>query len=451
MAYFMSTTHWLDAMTPPLAAHLKQLCQTVQALLPTLGENRNPQLDPLAPASAHGVGTAGRSDAGLRETTAADQSAVRTPWKRVQRVFNSKRTVLPYILAAAVVLLLWLAWVLRPAVPQQPAGPGAKAKSQNHGPDFGSERLSEPPQEKRMRLEPNRTEQASSVGTRPGESRDINSLPSDGTDAGIARLAGKQVANDSSRTQLVLIVPGSFTMGSPQEEQRSNDEGPVKVTLTKSFWLGRDEVTQAEWKRLMQSTPWSGRNSVTDGGDYPPTYVTKDGDGYPATYVSWEDAMKFCDKLTQIDHRERRLPEDWQYTLPTEAQWEYACRGGTTSRFSFGDDESELGDYACFAKNADDVGEKYAHLVGQKKSNRWGLYDMHGNVDEWCRDVYVKNLPGGVDPETTAGSSSRVVRGGCWHFIAGGCRSASRGKFAQDVRRCDVGFRVALCRSAKSR
>ncbi|MFV0443280.1 MAG: formylglycine-generating enzyme family protein [Planctomycetaceae bacterium] len=144
------------------------------------------------------------------------------------------------------------------------------------------------------------------------------------------------------------------------------------------------------------------------------------------TYVSWEDASEFCRKLTASERAAGRLPSGWSYTLPTEAQWEYACRAGTTGPYN-GDGTGVLSDYAWYDSNADDVGEKYAHPVGQKKANRWGLLDMHGNVWEWCQDWYGEKLPGGRDPLLSSGGSYRVYRGGSWDYSAWGCRSANRG------------------------
>jgi formylglycine-generating enzyme required for sulfatase activity len=251
-----------------------------------------------------------------------------------------------------------------------------------------------------------------------------------------------QVRDDNSlKMKLVWCPPGQFMMGSPEgEKDRSDNENQVQVTLTKGFWLGQHEVTQAEWRRVIQTTPWSGQQFV------------EQGDNYPATFVSWFDAMKYCEKLTEREHSAGRVPSDSRYTLPTEAQWEYACRAGVKSAFSFGDDELDTRDYAWFTWNADNGGEKYAHSVGQKKANPWGLYDMHGNVWEWCRDIYVKGLPGGTNPEVAAGASGRVARGGCWFSAAYGCRSAFRGGgggFLPSNRGNAAGFRVALEQSGK--
>lgn len=251
-------------------------------------------------------------------------------------------------------------------------------------------------------------------GSRAGQLRDVNGL------------------------KLVWIPPGEFTMGSPKDEKdRDDDETQVQVTLTKGFWLGQHEVTQSEWQRLVQTMPWSGKANV------------KEGDDYPATYVSWDDAIKFCEKLTETEQDAGRLPAGWKYTLPTETQWEYACRGGTRSRFSFGDDESDLTEYGWFDKNGGDAGEKYAHQVAQKKPNPWGLSDMHGNVWEWCRDWYAKELAGGMDPQGPSEGSYRALRGGSWRSTAGGCRSALRSGLTPDFRGSALGFRVAAVPSGK--
>jgi formylglycine-generating enzyme required for sulfatase activity len=240
-----------------------------------------------------------------------------------------------------------------------------------------------------------------------------------------------QTRNDNGlKTTLVWIPPGHFTMGSPKNEKgRDDDENQMPVTLSKGFWLGQHEVTQSEWERVMQTTPWRGNDHV------------RRGDDYPAASVSWDDAIIFCAKLTEQERAAGRLPSDWQYGLPTEAQWEWACRAGTKSRFSFGDDDSDLAQYAWFDKNTWDAGEKYAHRVGQKKANSYGLYDMHGNVWEWCRDWYAKKLSGGLDPLGPSHGSARVYRGGSWSN--GGVSSAGRRGGAPDDRSSDLGFRVA--------
>ena len=147
------------------------------------------------------------------------------------------------------------------------------------------------------------------------------------------------------------------------------------------------------------------------------------------------------------------LPAGWECRLPTEAQWEYACRAGSTTRYSFGDDSSELGKYAWFKDNANDVGEQYAHRVGQKQANAWGLRDMHGNVLEWCSDWYAESYPAhcsATDDPTGPGSSVRlgfVARGGYWFGTAGVGRSATRLNGKSGLCCYNFGFRVALISS----
>jgi formylglycine-generating enzyme required for sulfatase activity len=250
---------------------------------------------------------------------------------------------------------------------------------------------------------------ATTEGTRAGEERDDNGL----------------------KMKLVWCPPGTFTMGSPKSEQsRRSNEDQVEVRLTKGFWIGKYEVTQGEWERVMGTTPWKGQDWV------------KEGSRYAATYVSWEDATEFVAKLTTQERQAGRLPAGWRYTLPTEAQWEYACRAGTQTAYGFGGDASRLSEYAWFDDNADYANEEYAHEVGLKKANAWGLHDVHGNVWEWCRDWYDAKLPGGVDPERTKQASYRVRRGGSWGGRSVYCRTAMRNSGEPASRFSRLGFRV---------
>ena len=213
-----------------------------------------------------------------------------------------------------------------------------------------------------------------------------------------------------------------------------DNESPVEVTLSSGFWLGETELTQGQWQKLMGTIPWQGQNSV------------KEGDDYAASYIGYGDAVALCNALTQQERNAGRLPNGWKYGLPTEAQWEYACRAGTTTKFSFGDSESELSEYGWWGGTFGDGNaqtEQYAHQVGRKKPNEWGLMDMHGNVYEWCSDWYEEKLVGGRDPVGTDSGSYRVNRGGGWYFIEDGCRSAKRNFFAPDTRVNGLGFRLA--------
>jgi formylglycine-generating enzyme required for sulfatase activity len=246
-----------------------------------------------------------------------------------------------------------------------------------------------------------------------------------------------QVRNDNGlETKFVWVPPGQFEMGSPPEEpRRYENENQVMVILTKGFWLGQHEVTQGEWKRVMRSMPWSGMKNI------------EEGDNYAATHVNWHDARAFCEKLTQSEHEAGRLATGWVYTLPTEAQWEYACRAGKTSYFSFGDDPSVLSRYAWWGglvERGSAAGAHYAHPVAQKAPNEWGLYDMHGNVWEWCRDKYGDHLSAGPDPEGPKEGPYRVYRGGGWSDSAGYCRTARRSGDEPGSRLDNLGFRIAL-------
>ena len=266
----------------------------------------------------------------------------------------------------------------------------------------------------------------------------------------VSAAAGKRLNANSVVMEFILIPAGKFKMARGGKYPKSSR---VSVTLTQSFGLGKYEVTQGQWKSVMGTEPWDGKSDVKADKDC------------PATYVSWDDATEFCEKLTAIKRKAGKLKADEEYRLPTEAEWEYACRAGTTTAFSFGDDEKQLGDYAWFRGNADDVDEKYAHKVGMKKPNPWGLYDMHGNAAEWCLDSYEDELypcaaaykdvdyihiavDFSTDPVGREGSI-RVFRGGCWGDYPGSCRSASA---SMDVLSGDpnqLGFRVARSQSVQ--
>lgn len=259
--------------------------------------------------------------------------------------------------------------------------------------------------------------------------------PKPPTDRMLGKEAGEVRDDNGLKMKMVWCLLGILTM----EQVEGLENGtvatrPVKVLLTHGYWLGRFEVTQAEWKAVMATEPWNGQEH------------TNEGDDFPATFVNWGDAMEFCRKLSERERTAGRLPAGWEYTLPTEAQWDRACRARTETVFSFGDDESKLGDYAWFLDNAVNAGELYAHRVGQRKPNPWGLHDMHGNVSEWCRDRLALKLPGGRDPEVTERGigSFRVSQGGSWSGEAWRCRSANHLGSNASVRTHDHGFRVAL-------
>lgn len=237
---------------------------------------------------------------------------------------------------------------------------------------------------------------------------------------------------------------GAFQMGSPANEAgRDDNEAQVQASLSRGYWLGRTSVTQADWKRVMQTEPWKDKPRV------------KEGDNFPAAFVSYDDAEAFCQKLTESESKAHTLPDGWKYELPTEAQREWACRAGSTTAYCFGDDPAKLNDYAWWSSGGtvtgaatagDLLNQIYAHEVGTKKQNAWGFFDMHGNIWEWCRDCYADKLPGGEDPLVTQGDK-RVLRGGCYVSSDSNCRSAERIGLPSNSRNERYGFRVVLIRA----
>ncbi len=216
-------------------------------------------------------------------------------------------------------------------------------------------------------------------------------------------------------------------MGSPKsDDNAAEDEKPQhRVGITRAFHLGKCPVTQEQWQAVMGSNPSHFH-----------------GPKNPVEKVSWDDCQKFLDKLTS-----KSAGASGVFMLPTEAQWEYACRATSATRYCFGDDESQLGEYAWYGG---ELGSK-TRPVGQKEPNAWGLYDMHGNVWEWCQDwydsqYYRKSYNRGrivdEDPAGPATGSYRVCRGGGWAYAAAYCRSAFRFYFNPAIRINSLGFRV---------
>jgi formylglycine-generating enzyme required for sulfatase activity len=227
---------------------------------------------------------------------------------------------------------------------------------------------------------------------------------------------------------LIGILPGEFQMG-------SNSGGLIdrvhNVTITQPFWLGQTEVTQAQWQAVMGSSI-SNQRDLADRS-WP---LRGEGADYPVYYVSWYDSMAFCRELTEREQQEGRLPQGYEYSLPTEAQWEYACRAGTTGKYA-----GIIDDMAWYDDNSGNL----THPVAKKNPNDWGLYDMHGNVWEWCLDWYGDYSGYSVtDPTGAPSGSFRVSRGGGWGSNARDCRSADRDGSRPDRRSINLGLRLAL-------
>jgi formylglycine-generating enzyme required for sulfatase activity len=222
--------------------------------------------------------------------------------------------------------------------------------------------------------------------------------------------------------EMLWCAPGAFEMGSPLSERRPRpNERQHTVTLTRGFWLGKHEVTQTQWEKVMSSNPSKFK-----------------GANLPVEDVSWNDATSFCKKLTERERKADRLPMGSAYQLPTEAQWEHACRAGTKTAFSFGDDLSSR--QVNFGNEI-----RKTTAVGSYPANAWGFHDLHGNVYEWCQDWYGDYPSGSVrDPMGPADGSKRVARGGSWHYGTQDLRSADRSSFVPDYRYHIMGFRPSL-------
>ena len=244
-------------------------------------------------------------------------------------------------------------------------------------------------------------------------------------------------------TNLVAIPAGSFMMGSPTNEPtRFENETQHTVTLTKGFCMGKFEVTQAEYLAVMGTNP-----------SYFPGDLSR-----PVETVSWEDATNYCAQLTARERSAGRLPAAYIYRLPTESEWEYACRAGTTTPFYYGNELRSgmanfygyyeyppCGGSAYYCNNDSGTYLRRTASVGSYAPNAWGLYDMHGNVWEWCQDWYGPYPSGSVnDPQGDPTGSYQVIRSGYWHGSAYYCRSAQRNGFHPTDRDYDLGFRVVL-------
>jgi formylglycine-generating enzyme required for sulfatase activity len=233
--------------------------------------------------------------------------------------------------------------------------------------------------------------------------------------------------------RLVWINPGTFVMGSltNDPDRLSNFEGPqTQVTLTHGFWIGQYEVTQIEYQSILGTNPSDFIGDVRR----------------PVETVTWDEATNYCAQLTERERAAGRLPQGYEYRLPTEAEWEYVARAGTTNRFSFGDDPgyTNLAQYAWYAANSGDQ----TQIVGQKQPNAWGVYDLYGNVWEWCSDLF-NRYPGGsvVDPQGPSlglFGTFRIIRGGSYRTGGAHCRSANRAYDVGGERVNPIGFRVVL-------
>lgn len=237
---------------------------------------------------------------------------------------------------------------------------------------------------------------------------------------------------------------GRFVMGSPRNEpERRSGEKQVEVTFSHGFWMAKFETTQGQWKRHFRDLP----GALTE--ELPA------GDNFPVGNVNFAEAERFCDAASEDGHQSGELPLSWEIRLPTEAQWEYACRAGTTTATYFGGTlSSTQANFRGTPYNGAEEGPSLgrASRVGNYSPNAWGIHDMHGNIYEWCRDWYHFKLPGGENPDlydakhtatkSEHGDISRSRRGGCWADDGWALRSAFRLRFEPARRYDHIGFRV---------
>ena len=227
--------------------------------------------------------------------------------------------------------------------------------------------------------------------------------------------------------EMIWVEPGEFQMGSSLDSPvRIMDEKPRQIKITRGFYLGKYEITQRQYSVVME-------DNVADLNPRPSRFP---GPRHPVEQVSWKDAQEFCARLTYLERRDRRLHKGWAYSLPSEAEWEYACRAGSNTLYSWGDE--------IFLKNAayrQSAGR--TKLTGQFPSNRWGFFDMHGNVWEWVDDWYGNyDTDSLINPEGTEIGTSRVLRGGSWANLGTNLRSAGRHYLPPNTRSPTTGFRL---------
>jgi formylglycine-generating enzyme required for sulfatase activity len=295
------------------------------------------------------------------------------------------------------------------------------------------------------------------------------------------QVLGKAYSISNLNMDMLWCKPGTFMMGSPKDEKdRDENETQHKVTLTKGFWFGKHEVTIGQFRKFVESTgyrtdaerkvPFKGGDNTYTGivnldfeagkivDDRSSTWATlfASSEANPVLGVSWNDTVAFCNWLTDAEGKAGRLPVGYTYSLPAEAQWEYACRAGTTTATSFGDSLSSRqanfhGNYP-YGNAAKDRWLKKTAKVGSYPANAWGFHDMHGNVWEWCSDWYGEYPNGQVsDPVGPSDGSKRVSRGGGWLNDGRFLRSAIRDGYAPGTRNGILGFRLSLQTEKKER
>ncbi len=256
--------------------------------------------------------------------------------------------------------------------------------------------------------------------------------------------AGRERDDNALNMKFCWCPPGKYRMGPARSL--------VDVELTHGYWLGKFEVTQAQWMRVTGLSLREQRAKDPDQprpvGDGTMRDHVGEGSNHPIYFVSHTEAEEFCQKLTTSEREAGRLEVGWIYRLPTEAEWEFACRAGTTTKTEFADTmTSEQANFDGSKATPPGPNLHETTAAGKYPANAWGLCDMHGNVWEWCRDGYLATPGGGVDPEESPNSAKRSYRGGCWHNPASLCVATSRAWGNVDDRGSGLGFRLARARA----
>ena len=476
LEYFLSSPHWMDALTPPFTQHLRKLAAQVRLLLeidgrpagpapdfrpapaaeavpPVVGRAESPAPDPLLPQNNERIDVPApdpfpapfielpasppsdlvsapdpshpqrdeRSERPASDPTPPVAKPATRPMQVVVPAPLSASVALPrrrplavaaaglaLLLLATVAVLGWDAgWLRRPAG-QSDVGGSAAAMATEPAPA--------PPTPSSPPARP------------PAAPAGIQTTPAVTAPRSPDRGRRHTDFTNTLGMGFVRIAPGEFDMGSPEKEGHETDEVLHRVKLTKGFFMGATPVTQGQWKELMGTTV---RQQAEKG-----TIVHNlagEGDDFPMYYVSWNDAVAFCRKLGDKEGK--------RYRLPTEAEWEYACRAGTKTAYYTGDGEAALAAAGWYEANSGGG----THPVGLKQPNAWGLYDMHGNVNQWC-SKYERLDPAGDAVKLTDddGSAGRCLRGGSYIDHPPRCRCANRSWERGDVRVPDFGFRLCL-------
>jgi formylglycine-generating enzyme required for sulfatase activity len=266
--------------------------------------------------------------------------------------------------------------------------------------------------------------------------------------------AGQERNDNTLEMAFCWCPPGEFSMGGGAKGPRGRylDAEPASASIGRGFWMGKFEVTQAQWQKVVGRTVLEQRSMDPKQprplGDNSKRDHAGMGPDYPIYFTSYVEAQQFCDKLTEDEHRSERLESGWVYTLPTEAQWEFACRAGTTTATALGNRlgsaQANFDGTAPFNNAPKGPFPHVTKPVGSYAANGWGLHDMHGNVWEWCRDVSRTSFRVRTDPFQNPASLDRAARGGCWYEPGHRCLSTSSIPLPVWARGSGLGFRVAL-------